>query len=138
MTKNYFAVALVLLLGVSAAAQNSSKRGGVKKTSAKVELSSLYNTNDPGQCLELPQSIIGTIVSRKFDDDEVTLIGFTIREKNDERSFVNIDAEYVAGKGRFIPSQLSSILGKGKRVKIRLYGCGAAGLTFFLDRVTAL
>jgi hypothetical protein len=142
MTNIYFALALALLLGMGGTAQNSKKstvkRDGVKKASQKVELSNLYNTDDPAQCRELPQSIIGTIVSRKFDDDELTLIGFTIREKNNERTFVNIDAEYVAGKGRFIPGQLSSILGKGKRIKVRVYGCGASGTLFMLDRVTGL
>jgi hypothetical protein len=142
MTKIYFAFALALLFGVCVTAQNSKKstarRNSVKKAAQNVELSNLYNSDDPSQCRELPQPIIGTIVSRKFDDDELTLVGFTIREKNDERTFVNIDAEYVASKGRFIPVQLSSILGKGKRIKFRVYGCGASGALFMLDRVTAL
>jgi hypothetical protein len=145
MVKTCLTITLTLLFAVSVIAQTSkkstTKRGSTKKTTRTIEkatLSDLYDKDSEAYCLELPQPIIGTIVSRKFDDEELTLIGFTIREKTDERTFVNIDTEYVSGKGRFVPTELSSILSKGKRVKIRVYGCGAAGALFYLDKVQEL
>jgi hypothetical protein len=143
MTKLVFTMTLTLMLIVSAAAQTGRRTGARRGSTntptraADAELSNLYN-KDSGYYCEEKQNIVGTIVSRKFSDDELTLVGFVIRVKDDERSFVNIDAEYVAGKGRFIPRQLSTMLEKGKRVKIQVYGCGASGALYFLDKVAVL
>jgi len=81
--------------------------------------------------------IDGVIMKRNFDENEMTLIGVVVREKDDQRYFVNIDSEYVAGRGRWVPSELSSILSKGRRVKIWVYGCGAAGMMFWARTVKA-
>ncbi len=83
------------------------------------------------------QPYVGTIVKRRFDDDEITLAGIILREANDERYFINIDTEYVSNKGRFIPRELSSILTLNRKVKIWVYGCGASGSMLFISKVQA-
>lgn len=92
-----------------------------------VELTDLAS---PDVCVD-PQKhsapVDGVIVKRTFVDDEITLIGVTVREANDERYHVNIDSEYLANKGRFVPREVSSIFTKGRRVKIGYTDAGLQG-----------
>ena len=136
-----FGIVLILLFALNVAAQTSrksvGKRGGVKKAIRVVEMSDLAS---PDVCVDPTKHsapVEGVIVKRDFDADEITLTGVTVREANDERYFVNIDNEYVASKGRFVPRELSSILTKGRRVKIWVYGCGASGMMFWARIVKA-
>jgi hypothetical protein len=139
--KFYFGIALILIFAVNLVAQTSkksvSKRGGAKKAIRVVEMSDLASQDVCVDPTKHSVPVDGVIVKRNFDADEITLIGVTVREANDERYFVNIDNEYVASKGRFVSSELSSILTKGRRVKIWVYGCGASGMMFWARTVKA-
>ncbi len=130
---------IIISIFVSGSVESQVKTNPPKRTvQMKVRMIDLYDKSSDAYCLELPKPIVGTVLNRKFDEDELTLVGFVIREKTDERSFVNIDTDYVAGKGRFVPSELSSVLMKGKRISIGVYGCGAAGALFYLDSLKEL
>ncbi len=134
-------IVFILLITVNAAAQtgkqSGGKRGGAKKAAPVVELMDLAS---PNVCVD-PQKhsapVDGVIVKRTFANDEITLIGVTVREANDERYYVNIDSEYLANKGRFVPREVSSVLTKGRRVKIWVYGCGASGMMFHARTIRA-
>ena len=118
--KIYFMIAVILLFAITVAAQTNKKSVG-KRNAKKVAVAEMSDLANPDVCVDPTKHSVpvdGVIVKREFDADEITLIGVTVREANDERYFVNIDSEYLAGKGRFVPRELSSILTKGRRVKI--------------------
>lgn len=106
--------------------------------SAGKTMSDLYNKDDSGACMALGKPFAGTVVKRNYADDEITLVGFVLREPGDERTFLNIDNEYVAGKGHFVPDELLEIIKVGKRVKVWVYECGASGRLMYLDKVQRL
>ncbi|MDQ3801377.1 MAG: hypothetical protein M3384_18295 [Acidobacteriota bacterium] len=139
--KIYFTIAVILLFALTVIAQTGKKSGG-KRVSAKkvVPVAEMTDLASPDVCVDPTKHsapVDGVIVKREFDADEIMLTGVTVREANDERYFVNIDTEYVASKGRFVPRELSSILTKGRRVKIWVYGCGASGMMFWARAVKA-
>ena len=113
------ALILSLFLAHQIPAQTSGKKSvTAKKPVAVVTMTDLASKDvctDP-ETHKIP--VDGVVVKRNFADDEMTLIGVVIREKDDRRYFVNIDSDYVAGKGHYVPFELSSILTKGRRVKI--------------------
>ena len=134
-----FCVAIIALslFALTVTGQTNKKSPSPKKQTRIVTMSDLASSDvcvDPTKH-KIP--VDGVIVSRKFDSDEMTLISVVVREKDDQRYFVNIDSEYVAGKGHFVSSELSSILTKGRSVKIWVYGCGAAGMMFWARIVKA-
>lgn len=133
------ALSLVLLGNVTAQTtkKTTSKPVVIKKAARVVTMSDLASKHVCVDPTKHTVPVDGVIVKRNFDDNEMTLIGVVVREKDDQRYFVNIDSEYVAGKGRWVPSELSSILTKGRRVKIWVYGCGAAGMMFWARTVKA-
>lgn len=141
MTRILFLIILTLLSALAGTAQTNRKSTGkysVKpKVSMVVTMSDLASTDVCVGPTKHSIPVDGVIVKREFDPNEITLIGVVVREKDDQRHFVNIDSEYVAGKGRFVPSELSSILTTGRRVKIWVYGCGAAGMMFWARIVKA-
>ena len=113
-----------------------TSKGG---TTPKTTMSDLYNKDDGGACYprETP-TLSGTIIKRQYDDDELTLIGFVLRSRGDKRTYVNIDHEYVSGKGRFVPEELLQLVKPRKQVKIWVYGCGASGRLLMLEKIQSL
>lgn len=69
------------------------------------------------------ESYIGTVLKRQFNDSEMELNGFVLREANDERAFINIDSEYISTLAASASGDLSSFLKKGVRVKVLVYRC---------------
>lgn len=101
-----------------------------------VELSNM--AGDMSDCAKAARPYTGTIVQRKFDDDEITLIGIIVRDSKDERTFLNIDSDQISQLNRAALSNLSSFLGKGKRIKAWAYMCGVSGGVQFATRIKAL
>lgn len=122
---------LLIVIAVSAFPIAAQKRSGMT-------MSDLYDKHDSGACMALGKPFSGTVIKRNYADDEITLIGFVLREAGDTRTFLNIDHERVAGKGHFVPDQLLEILKVGVRVKVWVYGCGASGRLMYLDKVQRL
>jgi hypothetical protein len=81
---------------------------------------------------------VGILVQRKFDDDEITLIGFVLRDSKDQRTYINLDAQQVDRMPVVDRSHLSSFLAKGKRLKVWAYACGAAGRVLYADKIVNL
>lgn len=113
-------LSLIFVLAFVALAQSSSPPvamyGGTRRNPRLIELSNM--AADSEGCVKRGP-YIGTLVQRKFDDDEITLIGFVLRDSKDQRT-------------------VSPFLAKGKRVKVWAYACGAAGRVLYADRIVAL
>jgi len=110
-----------------------------KAAKPKPSMADLYNKDDGGACYPLkPPTLSGTVVKRQYDEDEITLIGFVLKEPGDDRTFVNVDHEYVGKKGRFVPEELLQFVKPGNRVKIWVYGCGASGRLLMLEKIQIL
>jgi len=65
-------------------------------------------------------------VSMKRDyskEDETTLVGFVLKNKDDDRTYFNIDSDYVSNKGHYSLSELSQTVRKGSRLKVFAYRC---------------
>lgn len=128
-----------LLLSFAATTMLAQTKKGTTTAKPKASMSDLYNKDDGGACYPVkPPSLSGTILKRQYDEDEMTLIGFVIKDRGDDRTFVNIDHEYVGGKGRFVPEELLQIVKPGKRVKIWAYGSGASGRLLMLEKLQSL
>ena len=128
MAKIHLTVALLLVLGVWVTA-HTKRKSAVKKavepdTILAVVLSDLASDTVCGAPdLAEKESYIGTIIKREFDDSELHLSGFVIKDAKDQRTFINIDTEHVAGLASSAPEELSSFLTKDKRVKVWVYRC---------------
>jgi hypothetical protein len=128
MAKICFTIILVLLFGLSVIAQTKrkpvAKRAVEPDTILAVVLSDLAADTVCGKPeWAEKESYIGTIIKRQFDDSELQLSGFVIRDVKDRRTFINIDTDHVSGLARSAPEELSSFLKKGKRVKVWVYRC---------------
>ncbi len=139
MFKIYIIAAFILLLAINASAQTNRKqtvKRGAKKVARTMELSNLATPEVCGNPeFAEKYSYAGTVVKREFADNEVWLNGVVISDADDKRIFINIDEEQVAGLGSFMPRELSSLLTKGRRVKIWVYACGR---TLYAYRIKTL
>lgn len=129
-----------IFISMSVALAQSSKRssakyGGTKSNPRLIELSNL--AGDSEGCVKRGP-YVGKLVQRKFDDDEITLIGFVLRDSKDERTYINLDDEQIDRMLMVDRSYLSKFLAKGKQVKVWVYVCGAAGRVLYADRIVAL
>lgn len=70
------------------------------------------------------QMVVGTVMKREFAEDEMTLSGVVIKESKDQRTFVNLDVEYLQGETGNLTAQLSEFLAVGKRVTLKTDVCG--------------
>jgi hypothetical protein len=138
MKKIGLTLAFINLLIVSVLAQANGqpieKYGGKQQT--LIEISNIAGDMATG-CFRFDRPYVGAIVKRKFANDEITIIGFVIRSSNDERTYINIDDEQIQRMSSVGRSNFSSLLGIGKRVKVWVYGCGAAGRVLIADRIKA-
>lgn len=132
-------LALILAVTLVTLAQSSTrpsaKYGGTRGNPRLIELSNLAGASEG--CVKRGP-YIGTVVQRKFDDDEITPIGFVVREAKDQRTYINLDDEQIDRMLMVDRDYLSSFLAKGKRLKVWAYACGAAGRVLYADRIVAL
>ncbi len=132
-------LALIFVLAFMALAQSSTrpvaKYGGTARNPRLIELSNMAGDSDG--CLKRGP-FIGTLVQRKFDDDEITLIGFVLRDSKDLRTYINLDDEQINRMLMVDRGYVSPFLAKGKRLKVWVYACGAAGRVLYADRIVAL
>jgi len=139
MRKVSLVVTSFFLLSVIVLAQSSgqprAKYSGTGRNARVVELSNL--AGDADGCLKRGP-YVGTLMQRKFDDDEITLIGFVLRESKDERIYINLDDEQINRMVLADRGHISTFLTKGKRLKVWAYACGAAGRVLYADRIVAL
>lgn len=152
MLKILLAITFIFMFAASDFAQgkkNSPKANASKQKADTVQFSGLSRNASkleeasPGWACGGIKTYTGTVIKRDFDENEVMLSGFVIRQATDVRLFVNIDAERVADLDGLLPSKLSLILGKGKKVKIWAIMCEngnseSLNKSLFLNKVQAL
>ena len=131
-------LALIFVLAIVALAQSSTrpaaKYGGTARNPRLIELSNL--AGDSEGCLKRGP-YIGTLVQRKFDEDEITLIGFVLRDSKDQRTYINLDDEQIDRMLIVDRGYVSRFLAKGTRIKVWAFACGAAGRVLYADRILA-
>jgi hypothetical protein len=66
----------------------------------------------------------GTVMRREFAEDEITPLGIVIRDRKDDRTYINVDFEYLNEhfSGGTIAS-LTDILSKGRYLLVVAYQC---------------
>ena len=112
-------------------AQKSANPIVKKKSSRVIEISNMLGYAGGMKCLKENKPIIGTIVKRWFEDDEVTLAGIIVRNAKDKRKSVNIDSDHMFLLGRTTPEILSDFLEKDKKVQIWYFDCSGGGSGVF-------
>ena len=86
-----------------------------------------------------PDTIVGKVVKRTFDDGGILLQTAIIEQRSGERSLVNIDDAKIKEAGvpvstSVVPA-LQVILREGKQVRMDIFACGAAGRVLVLNSV---
>ena len=99
-----------------------------------VALSNLYAETD---CQ--PGRLIGLVVGRQFDKQNVVVSGVTVEGQQGERTFVNVDVDLnnvnMATRS-WVVRGLQTLLKEGNRVLLGVKLCGAAGRVMMIDAVS--
>jgi hypothetical protein len=73
------------------------------------------------------KTYVGAIAALKYDEEETEPYAIIIQLKNGRRIFIGLDENLYQGLSRADLSVVEVTLVKGKRVRVRAYGCGASG-----------
>lgn len=125
------AIALLLLAGPALAKPALTASGGTV-----IALSNL--ASDEG-CQ--PARMSGTVLKRAFGRDGLFLQSVVVEERSGQRSVINVDDGYRsldAASSGAVKQALDTLLTVGRKVSLRVLGCGAAGRTLSLDAVKPL
>jgi hypothetical protein len=137
MNKIYFFVVFAFVLATNVIAQDNGSPSAKFRGSKIIEISNMLGDADGMDCRKLSKPIVGTILKRDFDENEVMVTVFVVRDARDNRKFINIDSTQMSGMGRQTASNLSSLLAKGSRVQVTAYECsgGGSGVFTYAERV---
>jgi hypothetical protein len=102
-------------------------------------LTGLYSSSEDNSGCAGPATWIGTIVHIRYDDITATrTLGITVEDSKRERNYLNIREDLYKKLSMVELGHLSSIFKKRKLVRVKSYGCGAAGRVEMLDAITLL
>lgn len=105
-------------------------RGGVHRL---VSISNLFG-NIPIGCSKQDRPLVGEVIKRQFDSDEMTIVGFVLRTNNDERFFINVDTDSLDELNRSMPNAgrtwIGELLKQGNKVRVTTIVCGSGSLEF--------
>ncbi len=135
-----FAVLVSFVFGAAAQDAPSVKWAGSGQKSHVVEITNMLGKVDGMKCHKTPDLIVGRIVKRDFDEDEMTLVSFVLADARDKRFAINLNEDQVGGLGHFRNTYISEILSKGNRVQVTMFTCsgGGSGTFGYADRVKLL
>lgn len=88
-----------------------------------------------------PFEFKGTIVKAVYDDEMGTkIIGFTIADRNNRRTYFNIDENFYneSKLPRVDMSWIDTLITKGRQVGVLAYGCGATGRVLMAHNIVDL
>jgi hypothetical protein len=130
-------VVFAFILAVNVVAQDNGSPSAKYRGSKIVEISNMLGDADGMECKKLSRPIVGTILKRNFDEDEIMITVFVVRDAKDNRRFINIDSAQMGGMGRQTAGNLSSLLAKGSRVQVVAYECsgGGSGIFTYAEKV---
>lgn len=102
---------------------------GIKTTYARGKLIRISNMNASSKSDYTCQikTYVGAIVALKYEEEETEPYAIIIQLKNGRRIFIGLDETLYQGLSRADLSIVEVTLVKGKRVRVRAYGCGASG-----------
>jgi hypothetical protein len=73
------------------------------------------------------RTYVGAIVALKYEDEGTEPYAIIIELKNGRRIFIGLDEALYQGLSEADRSHVEIALVKGKRVRVRAYGCGVSG-----------
>lgn len=73
------------------------------------------------------KTYVGVVAALKYFEDETDPYAIIIQLKNGRRIFIGLDENLYQGLSEADRSSLEVTLVKGKRVRVRAYGCGVSG-----------
>lgn len=123
-------------------AQSEVKADYASRRAGATRMIALYNlaTGSEEDC-PTPFEYKGTIVKTKYDDDLGTkIIGFTIADRNNKRTYFNIDEDlYNDFKlPRVDMDWINTLITAGRQVGVSAYGCGASGRVLMANNIVDL
>lgn len=139
------AIYVFTLLGsfvVSALGQDipNVKYAGSGQKRRVVEITNMLGDVPYMTCGKKPDLVIGKIVKRDFDEDEITVTSFVVADARDKRIPINLNEDQVGILGHHRNSIISELLGKGNRVQVTRFTCsgGGSGIFFYAERIKLL
>jgi hypothetical protein len=119
---------LILILGLIVSAQTKRRprtKSVVPKNSILAVILPQLSTPEICGSPEWAEKEVysGSIIKRDFDDSEMLLSGFVLRDAKDDRTYINIDTEHVSGLAASASNDLADFLTKGRRIKVWVYRC---------------
>jgi hypothetical protein len=125
------AVFIILLTSVSTHSMTGLAQdgSGIKTSYARGVLIRISNMNASAKNDYTCQikTYVGAIVALKYEEDETEPYAIIIQLKNGRRIFIGLDENLYQGLSRADLSSVEVTLVKGKKVRVRAYGCGASG-----------
>jgi len=117
-------------------AEYASRRAGEPRMIALYNLASGLEEDCPA-----PFEYKGSIIQTRYDEEFGTrIIGFTIADRNNRRTYFNIDEDlYNEIKLPLVDMDwLNTLITKGRQVGVLAYGCGASGRMLMAQNVVDL
>lgn len=136
---------LPLLLLFSAVTSGQEKHSEAKVTylnDSLSEVSEISNmTGDVKMKCSLKTAPVDVeVAKRDFAEDEVTIIGLVLKDADDERYVVNVNADQLWILGRHQNRVMWDIFKKGNKLRVWINECsgGGSGLFLYLEKVKRL
>lgn len=140
--KAIYTFAVLFSVGTCAVAQDipTVKYAGSGKNRRVVEITNMLGEVPYMECGRKPDLVIGKIVKRDFEEDEVTVSSFVVADTRDKRIPINLNEDQVGILGHSRNEIISELLSKGNRVQVTRFTCsgGGSGIFFYAGRVKLL
>lgn len=140
--KALLSLIFIVSFGFSVAAQEAPtvKYAGSGKDRRVVDVSNMLGEVEYMKCKRVARPVIGKIVKRDFEDDEVTITGFIVADVRDKRIPINVNNVQVGLLGRYTNAIIPELLSKGNRVQVWMHQCsgGGSGIFNYAERVKVL
>lgn len=133
-----FSVALVM--SVSAQDAPIVEYVGKRVNRRVVEISNMLGQVQYMECKRVVTPVIGKIVKRDFEEDEVTIASFIVADARDKRIPINLNDAQVGLLGHYTNTVISELLARGNRVQVWMHQCsgGGSGIFDYAERVKVL
>lgn len=102
---------------------------GIKTSYARGRLIRISNMNESSKSDYTCQikTYVGAIAALKYGEEETEPYAIIIQLKNGRRLFIGLDENLYRGLSEADLSHVEVTLVKGKRVRVKAYGCGVSG-----------
>jgi len=133
-------VVLVLAATTFAQIAPTVRYTGTGKYRRVAEMSNLLGVVEYMKCRRVSTPVVGRIVKRDFEEDEVTISRFVLADGRDERVPININDAQVGILGHRRNEIVSSLLSKGSKVQVWTARCsgGGSGIFTYAARIKVL